>query len=98
MKVIDFHSHMVPSRYPDRPPGVVDANWPSMEKIDDTHSKMVIAGRQFRIFESFYWNVTERIGRLDQQGITFHVISPLPQLLSYCLAPHPADTLHDVIN
>ena len=24
MKVIDFHSHIVPSRYPDRPAGVAD--------------------------------------------------------------------------
>ncbi len=98
MKVIDFHSHIVPSRYPDRPPGVVEANWPSMEKIDDTHSKMVIAGRQFRIFESFYWNVAERIGRLDQEGITVQVISPLPELLSYWLAPDAAEAITDFMN
>jgi aminocarboxymuconate-semialdehyde decarboxylase len=98
MKVIDFHSHIVPSRYPDRPPGVEEANWPSMEKIDDTHSKMVIAGRQFRIFESFYWNIAERIGRLDQEGIAVQVISPLPELLSYWLAPDAAEAITDFMN
>src|SRR5258706_13032678 len=98
MKVIDFHSHIVPSRYPDRPPGVVEATWTSMEKIDDTHSKLVVAGRQFRIFESFYWNVAERIGRLDQEGITVQVISPLPELLSYWLAPDAAEAITDFLN
>jgi aminocarboxymuconate-semialdehyde decarboxylase len=98
MKVIDFHSHIVPSRYPDRPPGVVEANWPSMEPIDDTHSKMVIAGRQFRIFESFYWNVGERIRRLDEEGIALQVISPLPELLSYWLAPDAAESITDFMN
>jgi aminocarboxymuconate-semialdehyde decarboxylase len=98
MKVIDFHSHIVPSRYPDRPRGIVEANWPSMEPIDDTHSKMVIAGRQFRIFESFYWNVEERVGRLDEEGIDVQVISPLPELLSYWLAADAAEAITDFMN
>ena len=98
MKVIDFHSHIVPSRYPDRPSGVAEVNWPSMEPIDDTHSKMVIAGRQFRVFESFYWNVEERIGRLDEEGIAVQVISPLPELLSYWLAADAAEAITDFMN
>lgn len=98
MKVIDFHSHIVPSRYPERPPGVAEVNWPSMEPIDDTHSKMVIAGRQFRIFESFYWNVEERIARLDEEGISLQVISPLPELLSYWLSPDAAEAITDFMN
>jgi hypothetical protein len=36
-----------------------------MEKVDDQHSRMVIAGRQFRVFESFYWEPAERIARLE---------------------------------
>jgi aminocarboxymuconate-semialdehyde decarboxylase len=98
MKVIDFHSHIVPSRYPDRPAGVAEVNWPSMEPIDDTHSKMVIAGRQFRVFESFYWSVGERIGRLDEEGIAVQVISPLPELLSYWLAADAAEAITDFMN
>jgi aminocarboxymuconate-semialdehyde decarboxylase len=98
MKVIDFHSHIVPSRYPDRPSGIAEVNWPSMERIDDAHSKMVIAGRQFRVFESFYWNVGERIGRLDEEGIALQVISPLPELLSYWLAADAAEAITDFMN
>jgi aminocarboxymuconate-semialdehyde decarboxylase len=69
-----------------------------MEKIDDQHSRMVIAGRQFRVFESFYWNAAERIARLDEEDIAVQVISPLPELLSYWLAPDAAEAITDFMN
>jgi aminocarboxymuconate-semialdehyde decarboxylase len=98
MKIIDFHTHVVPDRYPDRPASISEPNWPSMEKIDDRSSRMVIAGKQFRIFESFYWNVSERIKRLDEVGITLQVVSPLPELLSYWLSSDAAEALTDFMN
>jgi aminocarboxymuconate-semialdehyde decarboxylase len=98
MKIIDFHSHVVPDRYPNRPASITEPNWPSMEKIDDRSSRMVIAGKQFRVFESFYWNVDERIERLDAVGVAMQVISPLPELLSYWLASDAAEALTDFMN
>ena len=98
MRVIDFHSHIVPGRYPAAPASVSEPNWPSMEKIDDQHSRMMIAGRQFRVFESFYWNAAERIARLDEEDIAVQVISPLPELLSYWLAPDAAEAITDFMN
>jgi aminocarboxymuconate-semialdehyde decarboxylase len=98
MKIIDFHTHVVPSRYPERPRGITEPNWPSMEKIDDHSARMVIAGRQFRVFESFYWDVGERIARLDEVGVALQVISPLPELLSYWLAADAAEVLTDFMN
>jgi aminocarboxymuconate-semialdehyde decarboxylase len=98
MRVIDFHSHIVPGRYPAAPASCSEPNWPSMEKIDDQHSRMMIAGRQFRVFESFYWNAAERIARLDEEGIAVQVISPLPELLSYWLAPDAAEAITDFMN
>jgi aminocarboxymuconate-semialdehyde decarboxylase len=98
VKVIDFHTHIVPGRYPVRPAGVAEPNWPVMEKIDEQRSRMMIAGKQFRIFESFYWNAHERIARLDQQGIALQVISPLPELLSYWLAADAAEVLTNFMN
>ena len=98
MRVIDFHSHIVPGRYPAAPDSCTEPNWPSMEKIDDQHSRMMIAGRQFRVFESFYWNAAERIARLDEEGIAIQVISPLPELLSYWLAPDAAEAITDFMN
>jgi aminocarboxymuconate-semialdehyde decarboxylase len=98
VNVIDFHSHIVPGRYPKRPDKCTEPNWPAMEKIDDQHSRMMIAGRQFRVFESFYWNADERISRLDEEGIDVQVISPLPELLSYWLAPDAAEAITDFMN
>jgi aminocarboxymuconate-semialdehyde decarboxylase len=98
MRVIDFHSHIVPGRYPAAPASCSEPNWPSMEKIDDQHSRMMIAGRQFRVFESFYWNAAERIARLDEEDIAVQVISPLPELLSYWLAPDAAEAITDFMN
>ena len=69
-----------------------------MEKIDDRKSRMVIAGKQFRVFESFYWNVDERIQRLDEVGVALQVVSPLPELLSYWLSADAADVLTSFMN
>jgi len=98
MKVIDFHTHIVPGQYPRRPASCSEPSWPVMEKIDDRHARMMIAGKPFRVFESFYWNGAERIARLDEQGIALQVISPLPELLSYWLAADAAEALTDFMN
>jgi aminocarboxymuconate-semialdehyde decarboxylase len=98
MKVIDFHTHIIPGNYPDRPAMVNEPAWPVMEKIDDQHSRMMIAGKPFRVFESFYWNVQERIARLDDVGVDVQVISPLPELLSYWLAADAAVPITDFMN
>jgi aminocarboxymuconate-semialdehyde decarboxylase len=98
LKVIDFHSHIVPGQYPARPSGISEPAWPIMEKVDDLNSRMMIAGKQFRVFESFYWNPQQRIQRLDEEGIAVQVISPLPELLSYWLQSDAAEVITDFMN
>jgi aminocarboxymuconate-semialdehyde decarboxylase len=98
MKVIDFHTHIVPGQYPARPAALSEAAWPVMEKIDDRQVRMLIAGKPFRVFESFYWDPAERLARLDEQGLTLQVISPLPELLSYWLSAEAAEALTDFMN
>ena len=98
MKVIDFHTHIVPGQYPGRPASCSEPSWPVMEKLDDQRSRMMIAGKPFRTFESFYWNPDERLARLDEQGVALQVISPLPELLSYWLAADAAEPLTDFMN
>jgi aminocarboxymuconate-semialdehyde decarboxylase len=98
VRTIDFHTHIVPGQYPARPAGIDEPAWPIMEKIDDQHSRMMIAGKQFRVFESFYWNPQERVRRLDEEGIDLQVISPLPELLSYWLNADAAVAITDFMN
>jgi len=69
-----------------------------MEKVTDTKSRMVIAGRTFREFDSFYWNAHERIARLAEEGTAMQVLSPLPELLSYWFLPDAGEALTDFMN
>lgn len=98
MAIIDFHAHIVPREYPVCPPGIVEPAWPRMEVVDDRSSRMVIDGRQFRVFESFYWDAGQRIEQMDQHGIDLEVLSPLPELLSYWLDADAAVVLTDFMN
>jgi aminocarboxymuconate-semialdehyde decarboxylase len=98
MAIIDFHAHIVPREYPARPSSVDEPAWPSMVRVDDRSSRMMIAGKEFREFESFYWDVDERIEQMDKNGIDMEVLSPLPELLSYWLQPDAAVVLTDFMN
>lgn len=98
MPIIDFHAHIVPSQYPARPSAIAEPAWPEMVQVDDKSSRMVIAGKDFRVFESFYWDVDERIGQMDKNGIDMEVLSPLPELLSYWLDTDAAVVLTDYMN
>jgi aminocarboxymuconate-semialdehyde decarboxylase len=98
MSVIDFHAHIVPSAYPALPSGINEPAWPSMEAIDDKSSQMSVGGKPFRVFESFYWNVEERIEQMDQNGVAMEVLSPLPELLSYWLDPDATVILTNFMN
>lgn len=98
MTIVDFHAHIVPDRYPARPAGVREPAWPEMVPVDDSLSSMTIDGREFRKFRSYYWDVDERIERMDGNGIDAEVLSPLPELLSYWLDADAAVALTDYMN
>ena len=95
---IDFHAHIVPAQYPLRPDGVAEPAWPSMEQLDDHSSRMLIGGNPYRVFESFYWDVEQRIEQMDRNGVALEVLSPLPELLSYWLDPQAAAVLCEFMN
>jgi aminocarboxymuconate-semialdehyde decarboxylase len=83
MFVIDSHAHLVPQHFPDLPPGVPAHEWPVMEPLADGAARMLIDGKPFRVFEAAYWDVPGRIAYMDQEGIDFQILSPLPELLGY---------------
>jgi len=98
MTVIDFHAHIVPKEYPRCPAGINEPAWPSMTRVDDQSSQMFVGDKPFRIFESFYWDVDERIAQMDKNGVAMEVLSPLPELLSYWLDPQATVVLTDFMN
>jgi aminocarboxymuconate-semialdehyde decarboxylase len=93
MLLIDCHAHLVPERFPKLPAGVPAHEWPVMEPLGDGTSRMLIDGKPFRIFEPAYWDVPGRVATMDQEGIDFQILSPLPELLGYWFDPRTAAAL-----
>lgn len=83
MIVIDTHAHLVPQSFPPRPEGAPEAEWPEMIPLDDGRARMMIGGKEFRVFEPAYWDVPGRIDYMDREGISIQLLSPLPELLGY---------------
>lgn len=83
MIVIDTHSHFVPETFPERPSSAIADEWPEMIALDDGRARMMIAGKEFRVFEPTYWDVARRVELMDGEGVAIQVISPLPELLGY---------------
>jgi len=98
MIVIDTHAHLVPQSFPDVPEGVDPRGWPQMVPLEDGRARMLIDGKEFRIFEPAYWDVAGRIRFMDSQGIALQVLSPLPELLGYWLEPATTASLADHTN
>jgi len=97
-KVIDAHTHMVPHHFPPLPDGVPARGWPEMVPLADGGVRMVIDGAEFRVFESAYWDIAERLAFMDMEGITWQVLSPLPELMGYWLEPATTAALAAHIN
>lgn len=98
MFVIDVHAHLVPRTFPPCPQGVPAEEWPVLEPLDDGRARMVIGGKEFRIFEPAYWDVPGRIAYMDAEGIDLQVLSPLPELLGYWFSPQTTEALANHMN
>lgn len=93
MPVIDVHAHLVPKVFPPLPEGVTAAGWPQMIPLEDGRARMMIDGREFRVFDTAYWDVEQRLAVMDGEGVDLQVLSPLPELLSYWLAADTAEAV-----
>lgn len=98
MIVVDTHAHLVPQTFPDVPESVSPRGWPTMVPLADGRARMLIDGKEFRIFEPAYWDVAGRIAFMDSQGIALQVLSPLPELLGYWLEPATTAALAEHTN
>jgi aminocarboxymuconate-semialdehyde decarboxylase len=101
MIVIDTHAHLTPQFFPPLPAGVPADEWPEMIPLEDGRARMLIGGKEFRIFEPAYWDVPGRLKYMDSEGVTLQVLSPLPELLGYWFSPQTtaamADHMHKTI-
>ena len=91
---VDIHCHVVPSRFPAPPGGVVMAGWPSMQSADPCHATVVIDDKPYRTVSDACWVAERRLAEMDRAGIKVQVLSPMPELFGYWLDPRPA---HDLV-
>ena len=84
---IDLHTHVVPAAIPPYAGGGRDVPWPSIHHHRSCCAQVLIAGKVFREIEDSSWDGERRSRDMTQMGIGTQVLSPMPELLSYWMAP-----------
>jgi aminocarboxymuconate-semialdehyde decarboxylase len=87
MQVIDVHCHIVPAEFPAAPPSCSAEQWPTMDHRANNQAAVMIGGKEFRLIDSRCWDTARRIADMNDEDVGTQVISPMPELLSYWLAP-----------
>ena len=95
---IDVHAHVVPASFPHYVGSAVPSDWPSMADAQPCHKHVMMAGSVYRTVSDRCWDVEKRISDLEEMGLEVQAISPMPELLSYWMAPGPAEDLLRYIN
>ena len=88
MSLIDVHTHLVPSSFPDNPSPSSNARWPCMHLHGDRQGTIKIADTAFRELDSRSWDGARRIEDMDRDGVQMQALSPMPELLSYWFDVH----------
>ncbi|MBI5717663.1 MAG: amidohydrolase [Burkholderiales bacterium] len=86
-ELIDVHTHVVPESFPRYLGRHADAPWPSMAPAHACHAHVMISGKVYRTVSRQCWSCSVRLADMDRQGVARQVLSPMPELLSYWMAP-----------
>jgi aminocarboxymuconate-semialdehyde decarboxylase len=103
---IDIHTHVVPIEFPAYCGRHREARWPQMRAADCGHRSVIIDGKVFRTVSQECWDIDRRRAAMAAAEISRQVLSPMPELLSYWLAPedtlslcqHINDTIGDMVD
>jgi aminocarboxymuconate-semialdehyde decarboxylase len=95
---IDIHTHVVPRDFPRYAGRHADAPWPSMREAHACHRHVMISGSVYRTVSQQAWDVGVRTADMDRLGVARHVLSPMPELLSYWLDGNDGATLARYLN
>jgi aminocarboxymuconate-semialdehyde decarboxylase len=87
--IIDVHTHIVPEHFPPRENQSSGEAWPYMDhgRSKPGAADVMISGANYRTVDDQCWSADRRIGDIAAQGIDRQVLSPMPRLLDYELAP-----------
>lgn len=97
--LIDTHTHWVPDRFPAYLGARKGVAWPSIAPADSACQRHVmIEGRVYRTVPTSSWDLAQRLQSMQASGVARQVLSPMPELLSYWLAPDDALSLVGFLN
>ncbi|WGS55143.1 amidohydrolase (plasmid) [Paraburkholderia sp. D15] len=95
---IDVHTHVIPHDFPAYAGKRPDAAWPSMREAQPCHRHVMISGNVYRTVSNQAWDTGVRSADMERLGITRHVLSPMPELLSYWLDAEDGAMLSRYLN
>ncbi|GAA5231547.1 amidohydrolase [Verticiella sediminum] len=84
---LDIHTHVVPRDFPRYAGKHQGARWPSMAAGPGCHRHVMLDGSVYRTVNQACWDMAARRDAMQDRQTTGHVLSPMPELLSYWLAP-----------
>ncbi|WP_372659236.1 amidohydrolase family protein [Hydrogenophaga sp.] len=96
--LIDVHTHVVPQSFPAYVGRHVNAPWPSMAPAHACHQHVMVSGSVYRTVSHQCWDCVVRQTDMDQRRTGMQVLSPMPELLSYWLAPEDGRVLCSYLN
>lgn len=95
---IDIHAHVVPAEFPRYLGASAPRDWPSMQPAHACHRHVMIDGKIYRTVSDLCWDTDKRLADMDGQNVAVQAISPMPELLSYWMAPTDALPLLQYLN
>lgn len=95
---VDVHAHVIPHDFPTYLRGAAPAGWPSMAPAHECHRHVMIDGKNYRTVSDKCWSVSKRLSDFEPMGLQVQAISPMPELLSYWLAPQDGFELVRYLN
>jgi aminocarboxymuconate-semialdehyde decarboxylase len=95
---IDTHAHVIPENFPSYLGSSIPADWPSMVPAQACHRSVMISGKLYRTVSDKCWDTAKRLADLDAMGLQLQAISPMPELLSYWMAPDAGAQLTHYLN
>lgn len=95
---VDTHAHVIPENFPRYLGASIPADWPSMAPAQACHRSVMISGKVYRTVSDKCWDTARRLADLDLMGLQLQAISPMPELLSYWMAPPDGAQLSRFLN
>ena len=96
-RMIDVHTHVIPAHFPDNPSPARNSRWPCLA-VTAGSASLVIDSKPFRDVDARAWDISRRIEDMDRDGVAIHVLSPLPELLSFWFERDDALVMCDHVN